>query len=762
MREDDHEMYFGLTFWAPNINIFRDPRWGRGQETYGEDPYLTARMAVAFVTGMQGEDPGHPRLISTPKHYAVHSGPEPLRHAFNVDVSAHDLEDTYLPAFRAAVVEGHAQSVMCAYNAIDGAPACASSPLLADHLRQAWHFPGYVVSDCGALNDVTAGHHYAPDLAAAAARALKAGTDLECGFGESQAYLSLPAAVRDGLVSEAEVDAALARLLRARFQLGMFDPPQSSAYGRIPYSEVDSPAHRQLSLRAARESMVLLKNAGHLLPLQPTLNLAVIGPTAELLQSLQGNYTGTPPRAVSPLAGIEKRFARARVRYAQGAALADGLPMPIERTALRPASGAGEGLTGEYFASADLSGSPVLSRVDRTVNFNWDKARPVPDLTRNDYSVRWSGRFVPPAAGDYKLGARISACRSCKRGDRVRLFVDGQQVVDSAAATSSVGAATFEAAIHCQDTQPRSLRLEYFHGDGSAGIDLTWQASAATLRAEALQAARASDVILAFVGLSPSIEGEEMPVSLPGFSGGDRTSIELPASQEALLEALGATGKPLVVVLQSGSALAVGWAAEHAGAVLAAWYPGEEGGTAIAATLAGDSNPGGRLPVTFYAGTNQLPSFDDYHMQGRTYRYFAGTPLFPFGHGLSYTHFAYSGLSAAAAVTAGEPLKVEGRVKNTGPVAGDEVVQLYLTRPQGPGLPLRELVGFRRVHLARGASAALEFTLDPRWLAQVDAAGNRVIVPGTYSLWLGGSQPLPGAQGLSRPLSVSGTLSLPK
>lgn len=763
IRQHDHERFFGLTFWAPNINIFRDPRWGRGQETYGEDPYLTSRMAVAFVTGMQGDDPRYLRVVSTPKHFAVHSGPEPLRHQFNVDVSPHDLEDTYLPAFRAAVTQGHAQSVMCAYNAVDGVPACANHPLIEEHLRRDWHFSGYVVSDCGALNDVRTGHHYAPDAARAAAVSLAAGTDLECGFGQGRTYDALPAAVRDGLVREADLDTALTRLFRARFQLGMFDPPASFAYGRIPYSVVNSPEHRQLSLQAARESIVLLKNAHHLLPLKHKLHsIAVVGPTAELLQALQGNYNGPPPAPVFPVAGIEKRFAGTRIRYAQGATLVEGLPMPIEHTALHPARGAGEGLTAEYFATPDLTGAPALTRVDRTVNFNWDKAVPVPGLPRDHYSVRWTGSFVPPGLGDYQLGVRINYCYACQNAERFRLYIDGRLALTNTGQRTPERGAVFQAALHCADVRPHALRLEYLHGDGTAGIDLTWQAPAAVLREEALRAARASDVVIAFVGLSPNLEGEEMRVSLPGFSGGDRTSIDLPASQEALLEALGATGKPLVVVLQNGSALAVNWAAEHAGAILEAWYPGEEGGTAIAQVLAGDSDPGGRLPLTFYASTRQLPPFTDYSLKGRTYRYFPGKPLFAFGYGLSYTRFAYSGFKAPAQVAAGQPVQVQGEVKNVGPVAGDEVAELYLTPPQGGGAPLRELVGFKRVHLARGESAHLAFTIDPRSLGLVDPEGNRIILPGTYTLSLGGGQPTGSTAVLSRALTITGRDPLPK
>ncbi len=763
MRQDHHEMFFGLTFWAPNINIFRDPRWGRGQETYGEDPFLTARMGVAFVSGMQGDDPKYFRVVSTPKHYAVHSGPEPSRHRFNVDVSPHDLEDTYLPAFRATVTEAHAQSVMCAYNAIDGAPACANTMLLKDHLRDAWHFDGYVVSDCAAVADVNTGHHYAPDMAHAAAASVKAGTDLECGFGKGQAFPALVDAVHQGLLTEAELDTALKRLFNARFRLGMFDPPNGYAYGRIPMSENDSAEHRQQALQAARESMVLLKNQNHALPLkQGVRSIAVIGPTAELVQSLQGNYNGPPPSPVYPVAGIEKRFASAKVNFAQGSTLAEGLAMPIEHTALHPASGSGDGLTGEYFNSTDLSGTPVLTRTDRNINFNWDKVVPIEGLQRNNYSVRWSGTFAPPAAGDYKLGARVNYCYACENFESFRLYLDGKLILESKGRTGERGA-VLDTAVHFDDTKPHPIKLEYLHGTGSAGIDLTWQAPAGALRDEAVNAAKQSDVTVAFVGLSPSLEGEEMPVKLEGFSGGDRTAIHLPAAQEEMLKAVAATGKPLVVVLENGSALAVNWAAENAQAVLEAWYPGEEGGTAIAETLAGDNNPAGRLPLTFYASLSQLPSFEEYSMKGRTYRYFTGKPLYGFGYGLSYSTFAYGKVKVpSAGIQAGDPVTVETDVKNTGAVGGDEVVEVYLTQPKGDETAVRVLAGFTRVHLNAGQSTHVGLTIDPRSLGQVDSKGNRVILPGEYSVSVGGTQPGDSASVQTAKFTITGTLQLPK
>jgi beta-glucosidase len=497
-----------------------------------------------------------------------------------------------------------------------------------------------VVSDCAAVADVFVGHHHAPDLAHAAAASVKAGTDLECGFGRGQAYPALVDAVHQGLITEDEIDVSLKRLVRARILLGMFDPLDRFTYGRIPISENNSAGHRAVSLQAARESMTLLRNDNHFLPLKPSVGrIAVVGPTAELVQSLQGNYNGPPPNPVDPLYGIEKRFGRDKVIYAQGSTLVEGFAMPIAHTALHPLQGTGDGLTGEYFNGTDFSGTPVLTRTDRIINFNWDKVVPVPGVGRNNYSVRWSGTVTPPAPGDYKLGVRVNYCYACENTEAFNLFVDGKLLVKNGGKTGERGA-VIEDTVHFTDTKPHQIRLENFHRAGSAGIDLTWQAPAEVLRAQAVEVAKKADVIIALVGLSPGLEGEEMPIQLEGFSGGDRTAINLPAVQEELLKAVAATGKPVVVVSENGSALALNWASEHAAALLEAWYPGEEGGTAIAETLAGDNSPAGRLPITFSSSLDELPPFDNYAMQGRTYRYFTCKPLFRFGDGLSYTTFA--------------------------------------------------------------------------------------------------------------------------
>ena len=655
----------GLTIWSPNINIFRDPRWGRGQETYGEDPFLTGRLGTAFVEGLQGDDPHYLRAVSTPKHFAVHSGAEMLRHITNVDVSPHDLEDTYLPAFRETVVEGKADSVMCAYSAVDGKPDCASDLLLQDHLRDAWHFQGYVVSDCGAVEDIWNNHHYAPDNLHAIAVAIKTGTDLSCG----DEYNDVPKAVRQGLLSKADVDRAVKRLFTARFRLGMFDPPDRVPYAKTPLNEIDSAEHRALALRSARESIVLLKNDGGILPLNPNVKtIAIIGPEADLVTSLEGNYNGTPSDPVTPLVGLERRFAKqTAIIYAQGSKVVNEMPMPIPATALRPAhAGAGAplpgGLTGEYFNNANFEGAPALTRTDQAIHFDWAGLDPIPGLKNGKFSVRWTGTFTPPAPGDYQLGVDIQGCYPCKDADDFSLYFDGK-LIERRPTTADL-----MIPVRFADTRAHEIRFEYAHKRGDtnrnlsfggdvAGITLLWDPPADVLRNEAVAAAEKSDVIVACVGISPDLESEEnqwmrLGMNIPGFYGGDRTDVALPQPQQELLRALSATGKPVVVVLMSGSAVAVD--PNRASAILAAWYPGEEGGTAIAETLAGDDNPAGRLPVTFYKSVADLPPFDDYSMRGRTYRYFTGQPLFPFGFGLSYSQFAYSGLELSSThLTAG-------------------------------------------------------------------------------------------------------------
>lgn len=767
LRHDNHSIYYGLTIWSPNINIFRDPRWGRGQETYGEDPFLTSRLGVSFVKGLQGDNPNYFKTIATPKHYAVHSGPESERHRFNVDPSPHDLWDTYLPAFRATITEGKADSLMCAYNAIDRSPACANKQLLQTILRGDWGFQGYVTSDCGAVDDFFEknGHRFSSDADTASVAAIRAGTDTNCGT----TYRALAEAVKKGLIQESEIDVSLKRLFTARFRLGLFDPSASVPYSSIPMSEVGSPAHQALALEAANKAMVLLKNDGNFLPLKSGVrNIAVVGPNAAALSAIEGNYNAIPRNPVLPVDGVAAEFSRAKILYAQGSPYADGVSLPVPRTMFHPGnSSSSDGLKAEYFASDDLNGTPVLSRIDKQIDFDWNSASPVPGLPADHFGVRWTGTITAPQAGEYDFSVRLAHCYPCKDEEKFAAYLDGKPVAGfgTSVDAESRSSQTPNFKLTFPDTKPHEFKLEYLHHAKlfGAGIALEWTPKASYLQNEAVAAAQKADVVLAFVGLSPELEGEEMPIHVEGFSGGDRTDIKLPASQQSLLEALAATGKPLVVVLLNGSALSVTWAQEHAKAILEAWYPGEAGGTAIAQTLSGKNNPGGRLPVTFYASLDQLPAFEEYAMAGRTYRYFKGKPLYAFGHGLSYTSFRYSGLKlSTSALHAGDPLTVEADVKNVGSVAGDEVAELYLTPPQTSVSPTLALSGFARFHLAPGQTRHVSFTLDPRTLSQVDEKGVRAVLPGNYRIAVGGSQPGADHDAQTAAFTVSGSQQLPR
>ena len=756
------DWYRGLTVWSPNINIFRDPRWGRGQETYGEDPFLTARLGVAFVTGLQGNDPKYLKVVATSKHFAVHSGPESTRHTVDVKASRHDMEDTYLPAFRATVIEGRVGSVMCAYNSLNGQPACANNDLLQQHLRHDWGFHGYVVSDCGAVTDIFQGHHYAATMAQAAADALKAGTDLICGVppelrvqAERNGVLQ---AVRQGLLPESDLDRALRRTFTARFRLGMFDPPAMVPYARISPTENDTSAHRQLALRAARESLVLLKNQNHFLPLKQTYStIAVIGPDADNEDVLVGNYNGTPSQPVTILAGIRQRFARSRVLYAQGTGLVERVMKAVPASAFyTDVSRTAPGLKAEYFSNPGLQGAPVMTRTDANVDFDWGAGGVNPHLAKH-FSVRWSGVLVAPATGTYEIGFTGQ--------DGYRVWLDNSVVAQDW--TSHHPASSREKNVLLRKGHAYPIKVEFFAGYRGATARLRWNVPGAN-GSDALEAARKADLVIVVLGLSPAIEGEEMDVDLPGFAGGDRTSIDLPAIQQKLLRRIYALHKPMVLVLLNGSALAVNWADRTVPAILEAWYPGEDGGTAVAEALAGDFSPGGRLPVTFYKSLAQVPPFDDYSMATRTYRYFKGTPLYPFGYGLSYTTFTYSNPRVdEARVSANGTVAVSVEVTNSGAVAGDEVVQLYLTHPGIAGAPLRALEGFKRVHLDPGQKTTVSFTLANRQLSVVDTAGQRVIVPGMVEVWIGGGQPV-SRSGLAKPtgaatrFTLTGSATLPQ
>jgi len=754
VRAGRRDIMEGLDFWSPNINIFRDPRWGRGQETYGEDPFLTGRMGVAFVTGLQGDDPKYFRVISTPKHYAVHSGPEPSRHSIDVQVSKHDMEDTYLPAFRAAVTEGKAESVMCAYNRVNGEPACASTFLLVDTLRGAWKFNGYVVSDCDAVVDIYQGHHFTKSQAEAAAVSNRKGMDNECAdfftvAKDDHDYRPFVDAVHQGLLTEADIDKTLKRLFAARMRLGMFDPPDMVPYAKTPDSEIDSAAHRQLALKTAQESMVLLKNDG-LLPLGSNVKkILVVGPLAESTEVLHGNYAGTASHAVTALEGIRKQFGAAKVSYVPGTNFLR------QETVIPPSALSTEdgkpGLKGEYFAG-ELSGTPQTSRTDPYVDLqlaNPDSHALAPPGGMKELSARWTGFLTPPESGFYQVGLV---------GSMNRMWLDDKLIVDDAVLHDPNSQL-----VQTELTKGRkyAVKIEYLRG--GFGTKLVWLPLSANPSFEAASAAREADVVVAVVGITSRLEGEEMKVDLPGFRGGDRTSLNLPAEEEALLGALKGSGKPLVVVLMNGSALAVNWANDHANAIIDAWYSGEEGGTAIAQTLAGENNPAGRLPVTFYKGVEQLPEFEDYAMKNRTYRYFTGEPLYPFGYGLSYSTFEYSGMKFSnPTLQAGSPVDVEVDVKNTGKRDGDEVVEVYISFPKVSGAPLKALRGFTRVRVKGGESKHVKITLGARELSYVNDAGDRMVRAGDYLITVGGGQPGTAAAHADGHLTIQGEEKLPE
>jgi beta-glucosidase len=757
-------IFEGLDFWAPNINIFRDPRWGRGQETYGEDPFLTARMGVAFVKGMQGDDPKYYRVIATPKHYAVHSGPEPTRHFTDIDVSKHDELDTYLPAFRAAVTEGKAESVMCAYNAINGEPACASSFLLVDQLREKWGFKGYVVSDCGAVRDIANGHKFRPSQAESSAISVQRGMDNECidfraKVLDDHDYRPYIDAVKQGYLKESEIDTALVRLFAARVKLGMFDPPEMVPYTKIDEKLLDSAEHRAMALKIANESMILLKNDG-VLPIKSTgTKIAVIGPLANQTRVLLGNYTGIPNHTVSILEGLKREFAGATINYVPGTGFLSKETQPVPNATLTIDGKPGAKVTylhhdivSEEIATTSRDLSPITTRVEKGIDI---AAQPLPAeaASAQPLAIQWEATLTPKESGDYLLGVQTDAY--------VRLRLDGKNVVRSG---YPHGVEDLTGQVHLEAGHPYKVQVDYqkTYANSTPHMHLIWGKTPRTVDPAAIEAAKKADVVVTVVGITSELEGEEMPVNEPGFIGGDRTSIDLPKPEQDLLEALASAGKPMVVVLTNGSALAVNWAKDHANAMIEAWYPGEEGGTAIAQTLSGKNNPAGRLPVTFYTGVEQLPHFEDYSMKGRTYRYFEGKPLFPFGYGLSYTTFSYSDVKVPNQVAAGSPLVAEATITNTGKMAGDEVAQLYLTFPKVAGAPLKALRGFQRIHLEPGAKQTVKFELNPRDMSMVTEAGDPVVAEGAYTLSIGGGQPGTAAPVVTGNFNVQGTQKLPE
>ena len=740
--------YRGLTVWSPNINIFRDPRWGRGQETYGEDPYLTGRMGVAYIEGLQGNDPKYYKTIATAKHFAVHSGPESTRHQQDMHPTAHDLEDTYLPAFRATVTEAKVDSVMCAYNALYGVPACASTELMDSHLRKAWGFKGYVVSDCGAAANIYREDSlkYTKTADEGVAVGFKAGMDVICGDyrnGMTTEPEHIVAAVKKGLMTQATVDQAVKRLFVARIRLGLFDP-QAQVFPKITARDYDTAAHRDVALDMARQSIVLLKNQNNVLPLAKTAQtIAVIGPNADSLDTLVGNYYGKPSKPVTVLDGIRAKFPNAKILFTEGTGLV-GPAEPAVPDAVLSTDGDGKtpGLKAEYFAGHEPTGTAVKTAVEPNARLSWSGED-------KDASARWTGFITPKTSGVYRF--RFAS------ENGYRIWIGDKVVVDEWGVGDAPSLSSGKVMLEAGETYP--IRVEAFQRGQTGQQKLVWSVPGDDGQ-DAVEAAKQADVTIFVGGLSARIEGEEMKVEAAGFAGGDPPSLDLPQAQQQLLERISATGKPVVLVLMNGAALSVNWADKNVPAILETWYPGGQGGQAVAEALAGDFSPAGRLPVTFYRSADQLPPFGDYTMKGRTYRFFTGDVLYPFGYGLSYTTFAYAKPALSAkTIAAGKSVKASVSVSNTGKRDSDEVIELYVTKP---GDAARyALAGFSRVHLKAGETRPVSFTLDPRALSQVDDKGVRAVVPGAYTISLGGGQPA-YAKTVAAKLTITGKVVLPK
>jgi len=721
-------IYLGLTFWSPNINIFRDPRWGRGQETYGEDPYLTGALGKAFVRGLEGNDPKYLKTSACAKHFAVHSGPEWSRSTYNAVVSNYDLWDTYLPAFRDLIVDAKVSGVMCAYNAFDGEPCCGSGKLMNDILRKNWKFKGYVTSDCGGIGHFYRTHKTHPNAEAAAADAVLHGTDCECA--NNGAYKALHKSIADGLITEKQIDVSVKRLFAIRFRLGMFDPKEMVPYANIALSVLESAEHKAHALKMAQQSIVLLKNENNVLPLSKKIKkIAVVGPNASDEKVLLGNYYGYPTKVTGVLEGLRNKLgADVEIIYEKGINLTDNIVFKSSFNSKNFSSAGSEGFKAEYFQNTKWEGAPTLTRVEKLINSQWGDGENITDsLIARQLSIRWTADYTPEASGEISF--------ELKGDDGARLIIDGEKKMETSANNPYY---TFAA----EKGKTYKVVIEYWQHSDNAEIKLDMgmleKATPQTIAARVKDA----DVILFVGGISPKLEGEDMKVEVEGFRGGDRTSIALPAIQTNMMKELKATGKPVVFINMSGSAIGFEWEAANLPAIIQAWYGGQSGGTAVADVLFGDYNPSGRLPVTFYKNVTDLPDFEDYSMNNRTYRYFKGEPLYPFGFGMSYSNYEYSNLELTGKTSVGNNMLVKVTVTNTGKMDGEEVAQLYLSHKNaGFKTPIRVLKGFQRVGLKAGEAKTIQFMLTTNELTEINALGNPVPMQGQFEISVGGAQP---------------------
>ncbi|MFA6569829.1 MAG: glycoside hydrolase family 3 C-terminal domain-containing protein [Bacteroidota bacterium] len=723
----------GLNFWSPTMNINRDPRWGRGQETYGEDPYLTSRFAVAFIKGLQGENKKYFKAIASPKHYAVHSGPESLRHYFNAITDERDFWETYMPAFEAAIMEGKAYSIMSAYNAYMGVPISASKVMLTDILRNKWGFNGYVVSDCYAIGDILWGHSYASSNEDAAAKALKAGCDLDCGVFYSE---NLKGALDLGLITEADIDTSAFRLFKARFLLGLFDPKDSVEYNRIPDSVLDSKEHSDLSRHAAREGMVLLKNEGNILPLNKKKykNIFLIGPHANVFFEFLGSYTGWPSHYVTILDGLKSKLpAETNIIYTKGCEVVGSLTEVVSSKYFRTDNGF-QGLKGEYFNNINLSGKPALTRIDTSINFYWNRNSPGYGISKDSFSVRWTGTLRVDEDGYYTFKTLSD--------DGIRLIIDNKTIIEiwGDGNHSKLG---FDSLF--KDIE-YPIEIEYyFHQDNSkAVLEMGKENSCEDTLKKFAEIARNSDLVIFAGGLSSYYENENLKMDIPGFYGGDRTTLDLPTTQEKVLKVLKNNNKSVILVIGSGSCLSLNWEKDSIPAILQAWYGGSETGGAVADILFGDYNPSGKLPITFYKSVTDLPDFTDYNMKGRTYRYFDKEVLYPFGYGLSYTTYNYLSLTVpldTIELCKKDTIPVIFTIQNSGKLYGEEIVQLYTRKIDSKiSQPIKQLKGFKRVQLKAGEVKTDTLLLNLKELYYYDTTNHKYeIEPGDYEIQLGAS-----------------------
>lgn len=722
--------YLGLTYWTPNVNIFRDPRWGRGQETYGEDPYLTSMLGDAFVKGLQGDDPKYLKAAACAKHYAVHSGPEPLRHHFDIDVSAYDLWDTYLPAFKKLVIDSKVAGVMCAYNAFRTQPCCGSDILMNDILRNQWGFKGYVTSDCAGIEDFFTKHKTHPDAESASIDAVMHGTDVECGKG---VYLSLVEAVKNKKIAESQIDVSVKRLFMIRFQLGLFDPVEMVKYAQTPVSVLESKAHKDHALLMARQSMVLLKNDG-LLPLNKKLKkIVVLGPNADNAISILGNYNGNPSKLSTVVQGIKDKLgANTEVVYEQAITFTSDELLDYKSVKGTFSFEGSNGYKADYFSNIELKGEPTGTRQEDNINHNWQEGEEViKNLIAQNFSARYKTAFKSEA--DQSLSLELEADNGAK------LYVDDKLVIDNWAPKKRE---LKRYKLEVKKGRSYNFVIEYWQTDATASLKFNIGNYVKTDFNAITQRHKNADAFVFAGGISPQLEGEAMRVEDPGFNGGDRTSILLPKVQTDLMKALKSTGKPVVFVMMTGSAIATPWESGNIPAILNAWYGGQAAGAAVADILFGDYNPSGKLPVTFYSSDADLADFSDYKMDNRTYRYFAGKPLYGFGYGLSYTNFKYDLLKLPTTAAKSKEIELSVRITNIGKLAGEDVAQVYaVNKNSGIKTSLKALKGFERLSLKAGESKVLKFKIAAEDLTFVTPKGEVQPITGALEISVGGGQP---------------------